>query len=288
MTGRNAWNGASAVFDSWTEAVDAAAVAWPSRESERESRRVGRGDFSGVASWDEAATLATAGWPEGRAEVARFGAKITDAVRGRMRAVAFESAEYGPIFDIGAFIQDDPYCFLRPFETDALSSGRGIVKVVVSLGARADVTRSVYTMRGAAMVAIVDTLESTGRRVDLVGTYSAIGNRGGRMDIAVQLKRPDQMMSPNVMAFALAHPASLRRVGFAIRENAPADIRRAFMGTSANGGSCASTTHPLAAKADIALGPAYVESQWFDETAAAEYVVDILAKQGVAMTTDKR
>lgn len=285
MTGRNVWNGNSAMFESWTEAVDAAAVPWKSRDAERESRRIGRDDFSGVSSWEEAATLATAGWPDGRERVSRFAATITDAVRGRMRRIAFESAEYGPIFDVGAFIEDDPYCFLRPFETDALSSGRGIVKIVASLGARADVTQAVYTMRGAAMVAIVDALESTGRRVDLIGTYSATSWRGSRMDVAVQLKRPDQMMSPAVMAFALAHPASLRRIGFAIRENAPKDIRDRVLGVGqTNGGACASATHPLAATADIAMGPAYTEPQWFDEKAATQHVVDILKRQGVAMT----
>lgn len=276
------------MFESWSAAVAEASRPHANERADdsRESRRIGRDEFSGVGSFDAARKLASEGWPEGRLRVTRFSASIGDRVRSRMRRTEYEAAEYGPIFDIGAFLADDPYMMLRPFETDALSTGRGaIVKVVASLGARADVTHAVYTMRGAAVVALVDALESTGRRVDLVGTYSATRSYGdGRLDVAVQLKRPDQMLNADVLSFALAHPASLRRIGFAIRENAPTALRRHVFNDSLNGGACASAVHPLAAAADVTIGPAFYEPAWFNEASATAFVLDVLAKQGIALT----
>lgn len=232
--------------------------------------------WNGAVTWDGAVALARTGWAEGREHVARYTLAVEDVLGAAVRT-DFESAVVGPIFDIGAFLADDPFCFLRPVETEERERSRGpIVRIVLNGTVNASASAQTIMRRGAAVVAVVNALEASGRRCEVIVTLAS--TRGGAScHVSVPVKRPDQNVSMDTLAFALAHPSMLRRFYFAVVEAAPADIARTL--TSSYGGAAA---HPLDKTGDITLSDAG-SADWYNERTAAAAVRRILTAQGITM-----
>jgi len=243
--------------------------------------------FFGTQTWQEALTLASEGWAEGRDRVARFAARMVDDVQGRTARVAYEYAETGPIFDLGAYLDDDPFCMQRPIEETEAVIGRGpIVRIVANVTASGMVSASVIERRGAAVAAVADALEHAGRRAEIIVTYTSARN-GYAVHVSATVKAPDQPINMDVIAFALAHPASLRRIGFAIYETAPEPFRTKI-GLYGTAGYGYPAPHPLEETADVALPMAHgIDAQWSSDSAAETFVVDALRKQGAGIVVQE-
>jgi hypothetical protein len=72
--------------------------------------------------------------------------------------------------------------------------------------------------RGAAVVALIDKIQSEGQRVELIAFCHIAGRRNDRLIMAVTVKRPEEPIDMDRVAFALAHPSMLRRAFFRVVE----------------------------------------------------------------------
>ena len=102
-----------------------------------------------------------------------------------------------------------------------------MVRVVFNGAASAGVKTEVIRDKGILTCGLLDTLEHLGYRTEFVVTFVITGrggSGGGRNTIDVMVKHPDDWLDLDKIAFACAHPASLRRLAFSIWEQQPADV----------------------------------------------------------------
>jgi hypothetical protein len=75
---------------------------------------------------------------------------------------------------------------------------------------------------GTAVARYVDELEASGKSVELVAGLCTTLN-GHKIAFTWTVKRADDIMDLANVAFSVAHPAMLRRLGFALIERIPAE-----------------------------------------------------------------
>lgn len=165
-------------------------------------------DFGGV-KYDEAVEMAKHGWAEGRTAVARLSADITHRIGHAIKTPHLEYAVVGDMPDVGAFIAGVPEHMLSL--EDGPGAGR-IVKLVVAIGAPGSISAQEIRARGSVAVALVDALESAGIRCEIVAAKSTRMERGTSWRGYITLKRPDEPLNIDRVAFALAHAGFFRRL----------------------------------------------------------------------------
>jgi hypothetical protein len=122
--------------------------------------------------------------------------------------------------DVGRFLSGEPECFGTEI-ADGGSISRPVVKIVANLAASGAVTPQSLFIRGAAIVAAIDILEALGRRVEAWVAHGSARSKGSDSqshETHVLVKRADQPLDVDRLAFAVAHPACLRRLCFSIME----------------------------------------------------------------------
>jgi hypothetical protein len=85
----------------------------------------------------------------------------------------------------------------------------------------ASVTAYEFLTMGTAMALVIDQLEASGRRVELdVAFLRELRPSKWSLD-GWKIKSADEHLDFGTLAFSLAHPASSRRLSFALRERTP-------------------------------------------------------------------
>ena len=95
-----------------------------------------------------------------------------------------------------------------------------IVKIYADIGATASTNASAMIRKGSAIVALIDQIEQSGQRVELIACQRT-DTKDYEYDeqrIFITVKRADEVLDLDRIAFALAHPSMLRRVCFRIME----------------------------------------------------------------------
>jgi len=209
-----------AKFDTFEEFVRQALVV-PKRQDSCSSRQKSWGTppWHGTDKFEEAVELARRGWPEGSAKALEFRASIADAVReiitSRSQSVSYDVS--GQWVDIGRYLDGEPECFGN-LEATGDTASQPVVKLYVNLAASGAVSVESLFARGAVILAAIDVLEATGRRVEVI---AAKGSRGRTIhETYVTIKRADQPVDADRLAFVLAHAACLRRLFFSVMEQA--------------------------------------------------------------------
>lgn len=187
----------------------------------RASRERGDRTFYQTHSFDEAVKLSETGWAEGAAEVLRKRASLDSYVE---QVVASHSTQVsydytGDYVDVGRFLSGEPECFGTVYEGE---SSRGpIVRLVANGAVSCGVSTESIFARGAAILAAVDIIEATGRRVELTlafGAEESWGDPKPNLEVFVPIKSAHQQVDADRLAFALCHASSFRRLGFSIWE----------------------------------------------------------------------
>ena len=123
----------------------------------------------------------------------------------------------GGAVDIGAYLDDDEECFYRPEE---VMQPQPMLKVCVVTGAPASFDAEELINRGRAILAVLDALEKRGYSIQLdieLGFYTA-SIPGPQAFIT--LKQSGEQWNAASVAYAIAHPAFDRRLGFRFAESA--------------------------------------------------------------------
>lgn len=237
-------------------------------------------EHCGTETFAEALHLARSGWPEGsrlvRAQSDKFRASVEHS-QGISQGRIVRSGFVGVAPNIPAYIAGRPDSMLA-FHREPKNAP--VVRVLVSIGATWDVSADSMRRRGAAVCALIDLLEQSGRRVEITMLSAVLGNAGKLSACyTVTLKHAQDALDLDRIAFALANPAMLRHITFAARDRAPRTTRRE-LGCGEFGYSMGTSTDaplPMQSEYNLYVGPIVNLS----DAAAERWLIQQLQNQGV-------
>lgn len=266
-------------FDSFQEAITCAESDYDVTHGRGASRNT---NFSYkeilTHSFEEALTLAREGWPEGRKQAQRFINRLDVSGRIAKPEIIYDVVGNCGI-DMGRFVMGDPECVMDMIDSSEESirnsEGGKIIHLVYNISASAGISADIMMRRGAATMALVDALETAGRRVEIT-----IVDQNQSYEWRATAKAPGCSMQIDQLAFAFVHPSMLRRFGFSItaqcgKEGLDATFRA--YGRVAN--------RPFG---DIFMpGMTYGDPAWETDASAIAWINQILREQGVELEGDK-
>jgi hypothetical protein len=214
-------------YRSFSEALDLADNAPPSDASS--SHATGSyytREWSGTDAWPEALKLAREGWKEGAAKAMPMVNSITASVAARVVQETVITQDYPNSlgFSVPALLSGTPdywYAF-NPQASDTRNSPQ--IKLSISLCQSGGVPAKVMEMKGAALAAIANALELSGKSVQIQADYTTSRNGGYISDVII-IKNYGEPLDLTQIIFAIGHAASLRRIGFSMWEQSPQAIR---------------------------------------------------------------
>lgn len=170
-----------------------------------------RTKFTGAKSLQEAIDLARGGWPEGRAMMVDG---VRDAFRGRTTAgiglgMTYDVAGAYPCAPMAA--AGEMACMVD-FQPE-LRSARPIIKLLVPFVYSGGCPHNIIINRGVALLTLIDAIEAAGQRCEI----DIIWASGSPVEFVLRVcvKSPEEPLDLDRLAFVLAHPSMLRRLGFA-------------------------------------------------------------------------
>jgi hypothetical protein len=212
-------------YDSWPEFVGQAEFATPTSYDYNTAHIVGYATFFGdTKTYEEAIKLAKHGWKEGAD-------RIRNILAGEYNQLSMESLRpevvmdiEGGSIDVGTFMTGDPECFVAWHDSSQLTktpNGTNHVRIAYNISASGGYGAEDMITKGAHICALVDMLESHGRRVTL-DLYDGTDSYRGKLFVKIELKAADAPLDLEKIAFSICHPSTLRRLLFGIEEALPA------------------------------------------------------------------
>ena len=176
----------------------------------------GSESFTGSKNFDEAKQHMINGWDKGRDAMA---ADIEFA-KGKEDTFKRETWEYSVA---GQRACIPSYCAGVPahmvyMDDQSDRNAVPIVKIWVDVNASFGVEAESMIRKGAAIVALVDQIERSGQRVEVVAKSYTEMRRNNILDVSVMVKAADEPMDMDRLAYAVAHPSMLRRSLFRVTE----------------------------------------------------------------------
>jgi len=203
-------------FDTFDEFVQTAKL--PPPDHDRGSREEARSKWFGSRTFDDAVQMAHNGWPEGTAKALKARAtvdrRVSQLVSAKASRWSFDIT--GDVVDIGRYLTGEPECWLT--EQDGENGRARVVKFLANVCCSAAVTPESMITRGAAILAAIDAIESSGTRCEVWIGYSANNYDDRKLDIVAPIKFAGQPLDQDRLAFALVSPACSRRLCFSIAE----------------------------------------------------------------------
>lgn len=171
------------------------------------------------SSWDLGAgyegvqRLARTGWSEGALDVA---ARLGSRLPARERTARWRHDMAGELPDVVRHLAGQPDSMKRRGHDN---SHRPVVSLFVNVWIRCDVRAKAMANYGAALVAMIDQLENSGKRVELTaGVVAPHCHTITIMSATWTVKRAQDPVDLGALAFSLAHPGASRRFGWAVWE----------------------------------------------------------------------
>jgi hypothetical protein len=184
------------------------------------------------AGYAGALKLAREGWHEG-VEM------IDTALQAILPAAGQEGrwgySQTGASLSISRYLTGNPKC-MRSRRKKQMGTAP-VLHIVVNVAAACAVKSEQMANYGAALTGLIDRLESTGKRVQLDCVTVANCN-DIRLSVGWTVKRASEPVDLSQVAFSIGHPASLRRLHFAMMERCHNDAESAGYGYSADALFC--------------------------------------------------
>lgn len=259
------------------EAADLAGSHVASRHSPREFGWDLSAGFAGALK------LAREGWGDGESKVKQLSQVLFDRVSNQIEREFIQYDVEGSEIDVARYLDGEPECWQR-FETRVTEgAGRRIVTIAYNCAASAGVSADVLLAKGAAVVALVELLEFAGHGVRVI---ICDGQQGSMLtETYVTVKEPDQPIDVSRIAFAVAHPATMRRLMFSVWEQFPPAVREAI--NVPHGGYGMPCDVRKAHRGDIYMEHSmYGGHQWLNTDAARAWVTERLKEQGVVLAEE--
>lgn len=205
-------NGKQVVFTSMADVI--------ANMADRKGRYRANGDdaWTGAQSLGHAVTMLRDGWTEGR--------QIVDGVIGSLESdlqqVAHDMVQdmvhdvAGAYPDMGLYMEGEPECMVQFVTADPDTTSGQVTRLLVDNGANAKHTAQWMTKRAGAIAALVHVLGMVGKSVE-VWVASPVDIHGKMHDTVVRVHEAGTPVNIDSIAFALGHPAMLRRIMFECR-----------------------------------------------------------------------
>lgn len=172
-------------------------------------------EWTGTSSFEEAVKLARHGWPEGRRKLVSALAQAQAAPRVSPAMVMDVAGAY-PVAALAAAGDPCSMVDLSPVEDRV----RPIVRLVIQRGGSSAYSASEFTNYGAAVLSYVEGLEAAGFRCEIVASFAADLRELHHM-LSVTVKRAEEPIEMDRMAYVLTHASFFRRIAFAVKESTP-------------------------------------------------------------------
>lgn len=280
-------------FDSWGSYLDHCENVKPTKPANpRRSRQERNSEFDGGASWDEALDLARNGWAEGESKVGAICRRLEDKIAHRIVRDDWNYDVEGQAFDVARYLQGEPEHWSRPEESYTITGhGERHVKIVFNGTSAWFVSAKAIIIKGAAIAALVEMLEYANQRCE-VWLVMSVGSRltknltKATFATATRVKAYDQPLEISRLAFALAHPASLRRLHFAAAEGAHKSIVEGVSAPCSYGRACEFNELDDTSVYVPCSGKTEPNADWTSQEYAETWVLAKLAKQGIVLRED--
>ncbi len=160
-------------------------------------------------------------WPEGAAALQAV--DVSDCFDAKEYIVQpdIELGVIGGGIDTGEYLAGAPECFLQLVDSEPQQ--KIIVLDVLAVPASTIRAKSMYNY-GRAILAVVEALEASNYSVELRATYCGGTGNTNHIEASIVIKQAGEAWAPSTVAYALAHPAFSRRLGFRLTESAPNGI----------------------------------------------------------------
>ena len=176
-------------------------------------------DWPSDMTWAMGTTLATAlsmarfGWPEGREAFVghMIDAKATGAAVALQQVTAFHNDVMGILVDVGAYMAGAPDNMIM-IDEQAMAPAP-VVVLNVGLGYSGETSSKAVHHYGAAICLLIESLQLKGHSVE-VNMVRHNSKKGDIHSLTVNVKGANEPMDIDKLAFALAHPAMLRRIAW--------------------------------------------------------------------------
>ncbi len=207
-------------FGSWGEFLEVAKQ--PSKTSYNQSVANEKSFTDGV-SFDDAVTMAQKGWLDAADKAKTLTDNLVNKVVQLIELPQLVYDVEGIDFDLSRVLDGEPEAWYR-FETKTVQgAGTDLIHIVINCSVSAGVDCDAIIRRGAMIVALIELLEYAGKKV----TVSMLGVFGSNSDkdkyegysYQVTIKRAGMPLDVPFLMFAIAHPASFRRLGFRMAEH---------------------------------------------------------------------
>ena len=189
-------------------------------------------DFYTTNNFGSATNLMVDGWDGPLQQIDT----IRDGVRQRIGTIdtatfRFDHAYTGGYLDVDSYLAGDPACMLQAYE-DTTKRSQKFVRILVDTTYSASVQARDIQVRGAAIVALCDTLNLCGYTTEVwaVSTNGGSWRSSGDKELAVMLpvQRVGEPWDVRSAMYPLAHPSFLRRTVFGVMESMTQSERDAF------------------------------------------------------------
>jgi hypothetical protein len=175
-----------------------------------------------------ALTLARDGWNEG---VEMIDTALQALVPASDHEGRWGWSQQGGTVSVTRYLSGHPKCMKNRRKKQ--SGSAPVFHIIVNVAAASVVRSQQMANYGAALTGLIDRLESTGRRVQLDCVTVANCN-DIRVSVGWTVKRASEPVDLSQVAFSIGHPASLRRLHFAMMERCSNDAESAGYGYSAD------------------------------------------------------
>ena len=260
-------------FDSWGDYL---AHVSQTPTSPREMSKDNTFSFTETASYEQAMQMANEGWASAEADAR----KLSNAIMRRVGSVVERDEELfdveGQGIDIGLFNSGLPEHWVR-YEQHFQEAPGPIVRIVFNAAASGGISTRSMISKGAAVAGLIECIELSGKSVEL---WMAIVISAGyeALELRVKVKDAGQPLDMGRVMFALAHPSSLRRLGFRVVE-----LSQHKNWSAANYGFPADIADGRD-KGDLYIAKSYYgEPQWTDEQETIKWVIETLRSQNVTV-----
>lgn len=169
--------------------------------------------FTGSKSYEDSLDLAEHGCPTTREAIHSASFKVsTDFIP------EWETAPVGVFPCIPAYAAGVPEDMFTPSDW-GMPVPKPIVRIMVNITAAHYVDKEHIINRGAAIVQLIDRVQLAGQRVELIAAFHAKELGGDdTYEYSVVVKRAEEPVDLDRIAYAIAHPSMLRRTMFRIME----------------------------------------------------------------------
>ncbi|MCG2612370.1 hypothetical protein LZZ90_12715 [Flavobacterium sp. SM15] len=173
-------------------------------------------DWYGNSTWSQAKQIAQQGWLEALPEIEKYRIVLNEMIADKLVSYLPVYAFQGRVIEMGNYLANDPEHFIIRDYNEQVNEGK-IITLVCSVSFSAAICSETIIQRGAMICALVDALEYSGYRVELICNHnSKSGSYSFEVDVVV--KKANQGLQMAEIVFCLAHPAMLRRMMFSVAE----------------------------------------------------------------------